>query len=245
MNTSIKDTGFVAQQEPTAAKTEPGVAEEAAQQEFDHLLHRKEGLPAGAEPDVAEAATRKEFDRLSYRTEKHDEGSEARLGKPQDKQKESLSSLISSLFGERLGVTPGSVQVMLANTTVAPATVDAPRTTEMVERLVAQILVSPPDSAGEQEVRLMVKDSLLPDTEIRLARGADGLLSVTLSTGRSEVFQTLVAAQADLKQALDAREKQEVRLVVMDTQKSGAEDENGGRRSRGYGAYAPDDGEAG
>ncbi|MDR3157681.1 MAG: hypothetical protein LBU11_01450 [Zoogloeaceae bacterium] len=214
MNTTIKDTGFVARREPAAAKAEPGGAEEAARREFDRL----------------------------YREEKRDEGSGERSEKPQGQREESLSSLMSSLFGERLGVTPGSVQATPANAVAAPA---APRTMEMVERLVAQILVSPPDSAGEREVRLMVKDSLLPDTEIRLARGADGLLSITLSTGRSDAFQTLVAAQADLKRALDARENQEVRLVVVDTQKAGAEDADSERRSRGYSAYAPDDGEAG
>jgi type III secretion system needle length determinant len=112
---------------------------------------------------------------------------------------------------------------------------------ERVERLVEQILISHPDQAGDREVRLMVKNSVLPDTEIHLSRGTDGLLSVTLATGRNDTFQTLVAAQAELKQALDARENREVRLAVVDTRGAGAEEGKSDRRSRGHTAYHDSD----
>jgi type III secretion system needle length determinant len=148
-----------------------------------------------------------------------------------------------SLFAERLGTPPPTNAVQEVH--AAPAGSAAPRSTEMVERLVEQILVSPPDQAGEKEVRLMVRNSVLPDTEIRLSRGTDGLLSVTLATGRGDAFQTLVAAQAELKQALDAREDREVRLIVVDTQDAGAEEGRSDRRSRGYTGYSDsDDGDA-
>jgi type III secretion system needle length determinant len=144
-----------------------------------------------------------------------------------------------SLFAERLGTPPPTNAVQEVH--VAPAGSAAPRSTEMVERLVEQILVSPPDQAGEKEVRLTVRNSVLPDTEIRLSRGTDGLLSVTLATGRNDAFQTLVAAQAELKQALDAREDREVRLIVVDTRDAGAEEGGSDRRSRGYTAYSDSD----
>ncbi|MDR0672659.1 MAG: hypothetical protein LBF93_03145 [Zoogloeaceae bacterium] len=203
MNTTIKDTGFTSPKE-SAATARDG-------------------------PGVAEEAARREFDYL-YGKEREAGSGEDRQ---ENKEEESLSSLMSKLFDERLGA-PAKSPAQSAQT----APVDAPRTAEMVERLVAQILVS--DPSGDQanrEVRLMVRDSLLPDTEIRLARGADGLLRVTLATGRSDAFQTLVAAQTELKAALDAREKQEVRLIVTD--RSGAEDGERDRRSQGYQAYAP------
>jgi type III secretion system needle length determinant len=194
------------------------------------LTSPRESAAAAREgPGVAEEASRREFDRLYGRAREADPEKNAR-----EDREESLSSLMSSLFDERLGAT-----VKSPAQTAQTAPVDAPRTEEMVERLVAQILVS--DPSGDQtnrEVRLMVRDSLLPDTEIRLARGADGLLRVTLATDRSDAFQTLVAAQTELKAALDAREKQEVRLIVTD--RSGAEDGERDRRSQGYQAYAPD-----
>jgi type III secretion system needle length determinant len=155
-----------------------------------------------------------------------------------EREDNSLSSLMSGLLGERLGATatPAATQAAVPASPVE----NAPRMEEMVSRLVEQILVSRPDQAGETEVRLRVQNAVLPDTEIRLVRGTDGLLSVTLSTGRDDAFQTLVSARADLQRALNAGESQEVRVTVMNAGESQAEDGSSGRRSRGYAAW-PDD----
>jgi type III secretion system needle length determinant len=197
---------------------------------------------------VPDEAVRREFDRLHSRESPRNMPAGTRGGEVADFSgpaardsgdigNESLSSLMSRLFSERLGAASAPVAQS------APAdVVNTPRMAETVDRLVEQILVSHPDQLGDKEVRLRVRNSVLPDTEIRLSRGADGLLSVTLATGRSDALQTLVAARADLKQALDTRENREIRLTVVDTRDAGAEDGNSDRRSRGHAAYAPDDG---
>jgi type III secretion system needle length determinant len=216
-------------QTPGATVASARVADETARNEFEHLYHR----------DHREAPRdRRETQSGEGRDETAPPDREKNREKNDD---ESLSSLMRSLFAERLGAPPADA----AREAHAASDLAAPRPAEMVERLVEQILVSHPDQAGESEVRLMVKDSVLPDTEIRLSRGTDGLLSVTLSTGRNDAFQTLVAAQAELKQALNARETQEIRLTVVDTRGTGAEEGRSDRRSRGHTAYyGSDDGDA-
>ena len=210
--------------------------------------------PAGEPVEVADERSRHEFERLYHQTCRDKPNmppgeyreapkEEAKGGENRD---ESLTALMRSLYAERLG-TPS------AQTQAAPVVVDsadsadsaAPRAAERIERLVEQILVSLPDSVGDREVRLMVKNSVLPDTEIRLSRGTDGLLSVTLETGRHDTFQTLVAAQAELKRALDTQENREVRLVVVDTRDTGAEEGRSDQRSRCYTTFSGfDDDEA-
>jgi hypothetical protein len=112
---------------------------------------------------------------------------------------------------------------------------------ETVSGLVERILASPLERGGPQEVRLLVNDGLLPDTEILLSRGLDGLLSVNLVAGRADSFQTLVAAQDSLRAALSGLENNEVRLTVTGAGAGAGEDGSTERRSRGYGRFEPGD----
>jgi type III secretion system needle length determinant len=99
-----------------------------------------------------------------------------------------------------------------------------------IEQLVDHILVSSPENGGH-EVRLMLDDKLLADTEIIIQRSLDGLLSVELRTTNISSFQTLVASQADLRRLLEQNESSEVRIVV---NQDDAEDGGTDRRSRGF-----------
>ncbi|MDR2164525.1 MAG: hypothetical protein LBO79_02620 [Zoogloeaceae bacterium] len=175
----------------------------------------------------------------SLRKEGDSRPEEKKWSRPPDEKPadSSLSSLMSSLMSERLGMPappPPTAPVAAARPAAASEG-------ETLEKLVRQILVARPEETGHSEVRLRVQDGLLPDTEIRLTRGADGLLSVTLSTGRDDAFQTLVGAQSALKDLLNAREKQEVRLTVIDTRDAQGDGDAGGRRSRGLMENAPDE----
>jgi len=146
---------------------------------------------------------------------------------------------MSSLYAERREGAPPPMQTHTQNVADAASAASA-SSAATVENLLRQILVSPPDSAHDPEVRLLVQDALLPDTEIRLTRGVDGLLTVTLATGRDDAFQTLVTAQDALRQRLNAHEPQGVRLTVLDTR---ADADTGDGRSRGHRGYTPDDGD--
>ncbi len=100
-----------------------------------------------------------------------------------------------------------------------------------LQKLVDRILVSTPEGGGN-EVRLTLGNQILPDTEIILQRGADGMLSVTLSSDNASSFQTLVSAQGTLQQMLEQLENSPVRVEVYS--ESGREDNDSRRRSRGY-----------
>lgn len=223
---------------------------------FDRLLHQEEGgsgrnarpdqeggrngnfsrtmttiktdAPRQTPPETT--STRQPSEAMSSAKEREDID---RFLEQKDERNEDLSSLMSRLYSERRG---------LAQEAVPAAPVDYARVAEpgkyLLDRLVRQILVSHPGQAGDREVRLTLQDSVLKDTEIRLSRGADGLLSVTLSTGDRDAFQTLVAAQTELKAQLNAHERQEVRLTVTDTPdgQQGSDDASG-RRSAGYRTY--------
>jgi type III secretion system needle length determinant len=226
----------------TSPGTSPGDASAADVLELERSLNMPGTLPGltPEPPGFSEPPARAD----KYGHPPPGEPREEAAPPPEGKEDENLASLMRGLFAEHaehLGA-PGAPSADAARE--AHAASAAPRQAEMVERLVEQILVSHPNQPGDSEVRLMVRNSLLPDTEIRLTRGTDGLLSVTLATGRNDAFQTLVAAQAELKQALDARENREVRLIVVDTRDAGAEEGRSDQRSRGYTAYDGDGGDA-
>lgn len=79
-----------------------------------------------------------------------------------------------------------------------------PRTsqTAAMDEVCQQILVSDPENSGDSEIRLQIKQDILPDTEIRL-KLSEGGLQVQLMTQHANSAQTLVAGQFDLQQRLE------------------------------------------
>lgn len=69
--------------------------------------------------------------------------------------------------------------------------------------LAERILVAEPSQGGTSEVRILVNQNILPDTEISLTRHADGSLHAVLLTDDAAAFQTLVARRDDLRQRLE------------------------------------------
>jgi type III secretion system needle length determinant len=137
---------------------------------------------------------------------------------------EMLSSLLSRSLGSLSQAGPGSVE--------AAQQAETPAASDLAEKLVSRILVSSPDSAG-QEARLMVDPALLADTEIRLTRGPDGFLSVNLITSDQNALQALVEARGSLESALSRTEGPAFRVTVEDSR---ADAQGGGEqqgRSKG------------
>lgn len=133
----------------------------------------------------------------------------------------------------QLPITP--LETMFAGrmptTATPPSRPEAPVPTgELAEKLLERILVGR-DSGGDQEVRLYPSADILPGTEIRLRKGNDGLLHVSLLTDDPASFQTLVAAQDSLKTRLEELGGH-VRVHV--ATESRGEDNDSNRRSRGY-----------
>jgi type III secretion system needle length determinant len=119
----------------------------------------------------------------------------------------------------------------MASITSGAARPEAPMPpSELAEKLVERILVGQTADGG-QEVRLRLGPDVLPGTEIRMTKGPDGTLQVVLITDNASSFQTLVAAQNDLKARLENLDSP-VRIDI--TSESGAEDNDSNRRSRGW-----------
>ena len=150
-----------------------------------------------------------------------DSGDSSEKNDPGDAPPIQMPSLpLDALFSGRMAtVIPGEVRPQAS---ISPG--------ELAEKLVERVLVGQTEEGG-QEVRLRLGSDVLPDTEIRLTKGADGMLLVVLVTNNASSFQTLVAAQGDLQIRLE-RLDSPVRIDI--TSENGEEDNDSRRRSRGW-----------
>jgi type III secretion system needle length determinant len=188
---------------------------------------------SGPEPSGDDARRFQQGIREERAEQEEDSGSSGNAG-----EKSSLSDLMSRLFSERQGSAPASAAPP-PNEAGAGAG-QAEHLENTLERLVRHILVSPPERAESPEVRLVLEEKLLPDTEIHLLRDQDGLLRVTLTSGNASALQTLVSAQGDLAERLAARERRGVRVDIREIRAgdgSNRPDDASGRQSATYRAY--------
>ncbi len=138
-------------------------------------------------------------------------------------------SSMASLFSQ---TNMGAFASQFNNAVQGSAPQEAPMlNAQEVQQIAERILVSAPES-GAQEVRITPNSNLLPGTEIIVARDANGMLQVSVKTTDPAAFQTLVGAQGDLKDALQSRETQAVRVVIS-SDEAGAGDNDSRRRSAG------------
>ncbi len=151
---------------------------------------------------------------------------------PEERQEEpggnvpSPSSLMESLFGR------GMSDMQAGAISHGEASVSASRATELVDKLVDRILVSNP-GRDRPEVRLTLGDGALSGVELRLSRGADGLLSVQLFCPDADSFQTAVGAQDKLRHILE-RTNDQVRVEVSQGEAGGGNEGDARRRSATY-----------
>lgn len=182
--------------------------------------------PESPDPERPLGAMQDAGHQPEHSRQKKDPGGEPRIFQDPDEttteefNPRSLPTPMDSLFSQRMTFMP-----------TTPTPPDLPRAPENLSaKLVEQILVGR-SAGGEHEVRLQIGSDILPGTEIRIQRGADGLIHVRLISDNAASFQTLVAAQDSLKQRLEQSGEQ-VRVSV--SSEAGAEDNDSQRRSRGY-----------
>ena len=186
---------------------------------------RQGGMPDEMSGEMPEGVAEREA-----RPPDKDASPDGERAEPDDDFPQTVSQMtnpLESLFAGRMGQAPAS----------APA--DGPDMGALAEKLVERILVSEP-AEGKSELRLMLGKDVLPGTEIRLLRGADGLLSVRLETDNAVSFQTLVGAQETLKAQLERIEKNGVRVEVV-SERNGADAEDGDARRQSRGRYIDPD----
>ncbi|MRI33781.1 hypothetical protein EOPP23_12375 [Endozoicomonas sp. OPT23] len=99
---------------------------------------------------------------------------------------------------------------------------------EAINKLVDKIMVSAKDAVNGAEVRMTLKDNILPGTEIRLQRVA-GTLQVTMNTSSAESHNILAASEASLQKTLSERLGDKVQVNI---NMSGAGGEQSDGRSR-------------
>jgi hypothetical protein len=102
---------------------------------------------------------------------------------------------------------------------------------ELAEKILARVLVGADGPAGA-EARLTVDPAILADVEIRLSRGLDGFLNVTLISADPNSLQTLAQARGDLERALTRTEGAGFKLSVEDDR---ADSEGSDREGRSRG----------
>ena len=85
---------------------------------------------------------------------------------------------------------------------------------EVADKIVDRILVSDKSLSGDGEVRLMLKDSVLPGTEVRILRHA-GALQIQMVTQSTDAYRLLAEKQDNLQAFLTERlNDREVRVEL-------------------------------
>lgn len=116
--------------------------------------------------------------------------------------------------------------------------VQATKATHMIsdiaDKIVDRILVSDVGSTGKDEVRLMLKNSVLPETEVRITREG-GNLEIQLVTKDTDAYRLLNERTDGLQNFLKEKLKNDdinVRLQFEDTHTEGGDSEGRSRQQR-------------
>lgn len=199
-----------AQQQPAR---QPGVSERGSRLPDASSLFSMEDARSGAKREALDkAAGQHDLETGGIRNTAEDAG--------KLRGAEFLESLFRSAQTVQTG-TPAEAQRAAASQS----------TDDALQALVSRILVSSPDKGGA-EVRLTLNDGVLRGTEIMLQRDLSGALTVRCTTTDPASFQTLVAQQHTLREALAAAENEPV-TVEMHEERTDAEQNDTNRRSRG------------
>ena len=87
---------------------------------------------------------------------------------------------------------------------------------ELTDKIAKSIMVSEPGSAGNREVRISLREDVLPGTEIRLQRGLDGTLEVRFVTENPVTERMLSSAQLqNLQQTIVQNLQIDVRTSIV------------------------------
>jgi type III secretion system needle length determinant len=149
-----------------------------------------------------------------------------------DEEKASPMSLSDLFSMQRSGGEAGAGKLEVTGTPLMDEVSESSQV--LVEKLVNRILVAEDGLQGQSEIRLFLDENVLKDTEIRITRSLDGLLTVSLLTSDPNSFQTLAASRSDLQKGLESRENSAIQ-VNLDSASAG--DGQADRRSQGYFEY--------
>ena len=180
---------------------------------------------AAAPKEAARQPSGEESDRFQQMVEERGEGK----GRGRDQE----HSGGEGRSGQEAAALPSPGELMLRGLQGAPdpgkveaaarGTIDS-----LAGQIADRVLVAKDGLAGGSEVRIQVKDTVLPDTEIRIAQ-VDGRLEIQLVAGSATALDALRGQDTLLQGRLQDKLGQEVVVVVSS---GGAEAGHGDGRSR-------------
>ncbi len=136
------------------------------------------------------------------------------------------SMLNESAIGSREALQTSEAQLKNIQSVSGPKEVN-----EALNKLVDKIMVSSKDAVNGAEIRMTLKDNILPGTEIRLQRVA-GALQVTMNTTSAESHNILAASEASLQKTLSERLGDKVQVNINMSGAGG--EQNDGRSQEEY-----------
>ncbi len=216
----------------------PGLDQAAA--EFASLLGADEQSRTesttdrkGSESTSEREAPRTEHDRVERQPERgkesHGEGRDG--GDSQsDTGADPLVEMVA--LGDLIlqGMTQKADVGGVAPTAETAATFGPGQLDNIVQQVADRILVSPP-GAGGQEVRIMIKDSILPGAEVRITQHA-GQLQISLVTDSARSHELLTQHQAALQERLTEKLGKDAVVVNVKMDSQGQPDRDGRSRNQ-------------
>ncbi|MBC6413687.1 MAG: hypothetical protein GDA45_01965 [Chromatiales bacterium] len=231
--TSDKKTTQASSKQPDAST----VSQEASQ-EFSSLLHKKgkKEQPVLSKHSKSKPHTKKSSDKtaaeqlkqVSKATKNKDTEQHPTANRQSDKSKSSAAAgkddLPQSLDTFDIAAIVAKSQPLqqdiaptVQNTQPPPADIN-----NVASEIANRILVSTPDNnpAGGQEIRIQLKESVLPNTEVRIYRHA-GRLQVEFITSSQDSQMLIQQKQSDIQKLLGERLTSEnVQVSVQDSRQT-------------------------
>lgn len=128
------------------------------------------------------------------------------------------------------GMTQKAEVSGVAPTAETAATFGPMQLDNIVQQVADRILVTPP-GAGGQEVRIMIKDSVLPGTEVRITQHA-GQMQISLVTDSARSHELLSQHQATLQERLTEKLGKDAVVVNVKMDSQGQPDRDGRSRNQ-------------
>jgi type III secretion system needle length determinant len=124
-------------------------------------------------------------------------------------------------LGSLAGMMSAALRNMNATPPAAPEAAPTPPSFPAVHEIADRILVAAPQPGDQrQEVRITLKEDVLPQTEIQIVRDGDSL-TVKLTTRNADANLFLSAHQAELKERLGQRLNIDINLSLEYDQRDG------------------------
>jgi type III secretion system needle length determinant len=231
----------------SAPADSPGLDQAAA--EFASLLGADEqsrtetktetGSPESTNESKEGESPRTEHDRVERQPERgkdsHGEGGGGGAGGGGDSQTDTGAEPIVEMvaLGDLIlqGMTQKSDVSGVAPTAETAATFGPVQLDHIVQQVADRILVTPPGAGGQQEVRIMIKDSILPGTEVRITQHA-GQMQISLVTDSARSHDLLTQHQAALQERLTEKLGKDTVVVNVKMDSQGQPDRDGRSRNQ-------------